>query len=68
MLRMERKTVPDHEVAMGALADITENDGQKNVLFFTHGDTYMRQETGRGSGLVMNNCSAVTYFPSCIFW
>ena len=29
MLRMERKTVPDHEVAMGALADITENDGQR---------------------------------------
>ena len=35
---MEWKTVPAHEVAMRALADITENDGQK-MSCFSHTET-----------------------------
>ena len=32
MLCMERKTVPDHEVAMRAVANIAENDDQKMYM------------------------------------
>jgi len=38
MLCMEWKAVPDHDVAMTALADITENDGQ-TMSRFSHTET-----------------------------